>query len=196
MLDHEADNIRQENANETPQPQMTAEIATGQQDTADDAETRTPQTMESLIARLKELAGNEDAEISTDEISRIKQHFYHLRNESMRDAQTQQDGAEQPATPAPQPDPIEEEFKSLMAQIKEKKAAQRARIEAQQLANLERKKAIIAQINEMAADTDNVNRHYPAVKDLQTAFKEIGEVPQTDFTENWKSYHRKFLFFP
>ena len=40
----------------------------------------------------------------------------------------------------------------------------------------------------MAADTDNVNRHYPTVKELQTQFKEIGEVPQTDFTENWKNY--------
>ncbi|MDE5805330.1 MAG: DUF349 domain-containing protein, partial [Paramuribaculum sp.] len=29
---------------------------------------------------------------------------------------------------------------------------------------------------------------YPAVKELQTQFKEIGEVPQTDFTETWKNY--------
>ena len=188
MLDHEADAIRQENATVTTSTanELTTEPAADENPATD----RTPLTVESLIERLKQMAGDDDAEISTDEVGRIKQHFYHLRSQAARAAKAEasEEEAEAAASPEETADPVEEEFKALLAQVKEKKAAQRARIEAEQLANLERKKAIIAQINEMAADTDNVNRHYPAVKELQTQFKEIGEVPQTDFTETWKNY--------
>ena len=188
MLDHEADAIRQENATVTTSTanELTTEPAADENPATD----RTPLTVESLIERLKQMAGDDDAEISTDEVGRIKQHFYHLRSQAARAAKAEasEEEAEAAATPEETADPVEEEFKALLAQVTEKKAAQRARIEAEQLANLERKKAIIAQINEMAADTDNVNRHYPAVKELQTQFKEIGEVPQTDFTETWKNY--------
>lgn len=64
----------------------------------------------------------------------------------------------------------------------------RARIEAQQLRNLEQKQSIINEINTMSADTDNVNRHYQRVKELQAEFKEIGEVPQQNTTDTWKAY--------
>ena len=136
MLDHEADAIRPENATETPTIELNAET-TVNQEIAEDATTttRTPETMESIIARLKELAENDDTEISTDEISRIKQHFYHLRNENARLAMDTISTSEEDSTPA-DADPFENEFKSLMTQIKEKKAAHRARIEAEQLANL------------------------------------------------------------
>lgn len=40
----------------------------------------------------------------------------------------------------------------------------------------------------MSADTDNVNRHYTRVKELQAEFKETGEVPQVNATEIWKSF--------
>ncbi len=60
---------------------------------------------------------------------------------------------------------------------KRKKAEQRAAVEALQQENYNRKKAIVDKISEMGADVDNANRFFQQVRDLQTEFKEIGEVP-------------------
>lgn len=151
-----------------------------------------PATVAQTIDRLKEIAAMPDDEINTDEVGRLKQQFYHLRSEALRAAQQTEPEIEGETAPEAEtkagPDPEEETFKALLAEIKEKKAALRARIEARQAANLERKKAIIEEINSMGADTDNVNRHYPRVKELQAEFKEIGEVPQQYSTDNWKAY--------
>ncbi|MDE6393844.1 MAG: DUF349 domain-containing protein, partial [Duncaniella sp.] len=78
--------------------------------------------------------------------------------------------------------------KELAGVIKEKKAAQRAAIEAEQQANLDRKREIIDKLVAMSADADNVNRVFPEMRELQTQFKEIGEVPQQYSSEVWKNY--------
>ena len=88
----------------------------------------------------------------------------------------------------PTPDPVEDTFKDLLGVIRDKKAAQRAAVEAEQQANYERKQAIIAKLVEMSADADNVNRVFSEVRDLQAQFKEIGEVPQQYSSEIWKNY--------
>lgn len=147
-------------------------------------------TIEQTIEQLKIIAAMPVEDINTDEVGRLKQQFYHLKNEALREvAPTENDSDETTEQPCESKvDPNEETFKTLLAEIKEKKAALRARIEAQQAANLDRKNAIIEEISSMSSDTDNVNRHYPRVKELQNEFKEIGEVPQQYSTENWKAY--------
>ena len=88
----------------------------------------------------------------------------------------------------PSADPDEETFKELLGVIKEKKAAQRAALEAELQANYDRKKEIVDKLVEMSADADNVNRVFPEVRELQTKFKEIGDVPQQYSSDIWKSY--------
>ena len=85
-------------------------------------------------------------------------------------------------------DPAEEEFKSLMNTVRERKAAQAAAEEEERNNNLTRKLALIEELNTISADTDNVNRAFPRVKEIQAEFKEIGEVPATEATELWKNY--------
>ena len=85
-------------------------------------------------------------------------------------------------------DPIEERFKAALAAIKEKKARQRAEIETRQAANLDKKEALINELKTLGADTDNVNRHYQRIKEIQSEFKEIGEVPPQNATAIWKNY--------
>ena len=84
--------------------------------------------------------------------------------------------------------PEEEQVTELLNVIKEKRAELLAAQEAQRNANLERKRAIIDEINSITADPDNINRQFQRVQQLQSDFKAIGEVPATAATEIWKSF--------
>ncbi|MDE6323646.1 MAG: DUF349 domain-containing protein [Paramuribaculum sp.] len=164
---------------------LTAEDADG---TADNG-VGEPRGISDILLRLKELQAGDASLITTDEIGRLKQQFYSFVNELMAVRRDEFVAAgNDPETFAPTPLEEEAEFKALMGVIKEKRNEYRARIEAEQLANLERKQAIISELSEMASDTDNVNRHYPRAKELQTAFKEIGDVPQQNTTQVWKAF--------
>ncbi len=145
---------------------------------------------EAVIERLSALV-KDNSDIDSDELTSLKQHFYSLRNDAIytaRQAFIEAGGDIESFTLDDTLIDQENRFKALMAEVKEKKAAIRAQIEAQQLQNLQRKQAIIAELNSMSEDADNVNRHYPRAKELQTEFKEIGEVPPTNATDTWKAY--------
>ncbi|MDE5744266.1 MAG: DUF349 domain-containing protein, partial [Paramuribaculum sp.] len=145
-------------------------------------------TKESLLEKLTALVQT-DQDITTEEVAAIKQQFYTLHNEDIRKAKAAfiENGNASEDFIADE-DATEIKFKEVLATIKDKKAEQRARIEAEQLRNLERKNAIIEEITQLSADTDNVNRHYQRVKELQTEFKETGEVPPQNTTSVWKNY--------
>lgn len=168
-----------------------SETATSEEETIEASETAVaePVSVADILIRLKELQQGDAALITTDEIGRLKQQFYSFVNELMavqRDEFVAAGNDPEAFTPAPVEE--EAEFKSLMAQIREKRNEYRAQVEAQQLKNLERKQAIIDELTGMAADTDNVNRHYPRAKELQAEFKEIGDVPQQNTTNIWKAF--------
>ena len=133
-----------------------------------------------ILDEVRRISVLDAADISAEEISRLKQQFYTLRNEELRAEREKflsEEGNKAEDFVAAS-DPVEETFKDLLGVIRDKKAAQRAAIEAEQQSNYERKKAIISKLVEMSADADNVNRVFPEVRDMQAQFKEIGEVPQ------------------
>ncbi len=145
-------------------------------------------TKEILLEKLIALAHSEQ-DISAEEVADIKQHFYLLHNEDVRKAKAEFiEAGNEPDDFIAAEDEVEVKFKDALAAVKDKKAEQRARIEAEQTRNLERKNAIIAEIEQFSADTDNVNRHYQRVKELQAEFKEIGEVTPQNTTAVWKNY--------
>ena len=143
-----------------------------------------------ILDEVRRISVLDAADISAEEISRLKQQFYTLRNEELRAEREKflsEEGNKAEDFVAAS-DPVEETFKDLLGVIRDKKAAQRAAIEAEQQSNYERKKAIISKLVEMSADADNVNRVFPEVRDMQAQLKEIGEVPQQYSSEIWKSY--------
>ena len=143
-----------------------------------------------ILDEVRRISVLDAADISAEELSRLKQQFYTLRNEELRAVREKflsEEGNKAEDFVAAS-DPVEETFKDLLGVIRDKKAAQRAAIEAEQQSNYERKKAIISKLVEMSADADNVNRVFPEVRDMQAQFKEIGEVPQQYSSEIWKSY--------
>lgn len=148
-----------------------------------------PASVADVVAALEALAAKPAEEIMPEDAARLKQQFYAMHNAAQRAAREKfiaEGGA--PEAYVPEADPQEEQFKTLMNVIKDKKAAMRAEIEQQQARNLTAKKEIIDQIIAMASDADNVNRHYQAAKDLQAKFKEIGDVPPSAMAETWKAY--------
>ncbi len=148
-----------------------------------------PITRDQLMATVKAIAETDGADISTDDVARIKQQFYTLHNEDIRKSKAEfVEAGNAPEAFTPAEDPMEVEFKACLSRIREKKAEYRARVEAEQLKNFELKRNIIAELEKMAADTDTVNLHYQRVKDLQNEFKSIGDVPATEATHLWKAY--------
>ncbi len=148
-----------------------------------------PASKAEILDALKVLSEKDAADITAEEVSHLKQKFYAIRNEEQRlerEAFVAAGNQEEAYTAVP--DEVEESFKEILAVIKEKKAEQRAAVEAELQQNYERKKAIVDKLVEMSEDADNVNRVFPQVREMQTEFKEIGEVPAPVAAELWKSY--------
>lgn len=146
-------------------------------------------TKDDIMAKLTRLAADETIEVSREEIAQLKQRFYAIRK-SEQEAELAAHIAEGKDEQAfiPSLDTTEEEFKNLMNIIRERKAAIAAAEEEERRRNLERKQALIEELNSLSADTDNVNRAFPRIKEIQAEFKKIGEVPAPDASDLWKNY--------
>ena len=144
---------------------------------------------EEVIETLARLLEDETTEITREEIVRLKQQFYAFRKVELEAelADFVAKGNEETAF-IPAVDTAEERFKELMVTVKDRKAAIAAALEEERKRNFERKQALIDELLALATDTDNVNRTYPRVKEIQNEFKLIGEVPATEATDQWKSY--------
>ena len=85
-----------------------------------------------------------------------------------------------------------EEFKEISNKIHERKAELSAVMEGEQLANLDRKNAIIAEIKALSGN-DKANHSFwqqsiKKVEDLRTEFLKIGSVPRKESNQNWTDF--------
>lgn len=141
-----------------------------------------------LVEVLQNLAQQPVNEVKED-VVRVRVAFAAIRKEELaKEKEAFIAKGNEEAAFAPAADELEEQFKSLYAEIKEKRAAYNAAQDALKAENLAKKREIISKINEIAEDADNVNRQYITVQQLQQDFKAIGEVPSENDTEVWKSY--------
>ena len=166
-----------------------SKVAAADEKAAEAAPAANLSTKDDVMARLTRLATDEAIEISRDEIAHLKQRFYAIRKlEQEAEMAAHIAEGNDPSTFIPALDPTEEEFKNLMNTVRERKAAIAAAEEEERKANLARKQALIDELRKISEDTDNVNRAFPRVKEIQAEFKTIGEVPPTDATTLWQSY--------
>lgn len=141
-----------------------------------------------LVEVLQNLAQQPVNEVKED-VVRVRVAFAAIRKEELaKEKEAFIAKGNEEAAFAPAADELEEQFKSLYAEIKEKRAAYNAAQDALKAENLAKKREIISKINEIAEDADNVNRQYSTVQQLQQDFKAIGEVPSENDTEVWKAY--------
>ncbi len=143
-----------------------------------------------LVDLMREMATRPIEDVK-DEVQAIKAAFFALRREEM--AKEKEDflaNGNEESDFTPKEDADENNLKELLNVLKERRNEYNAAQEANREANLEKKRQIIALINEIANDPDNINRQFNRVKQLQQEFKDAGEVPATADTEVWKEFQR------
>lgn len=135
-------------------------------------------TAAEVLDAARAVLAKDAADITADDIRALRQHFgaFHTLSPDEEVAEGEAQG------------PLEQEFKALLTQIREKKAEHTARVEAEQMANLDKKRAIVAEIESLAGDMDNVGRTFPRYRELQDEFNAIGDVPPTEDTAIWKAF--------
>ncbi len=180
------------------QPLTTPEETAGDafitpEENAETAETTTvaaaPMGKTEIVAALEKISQKDAAEITREEVNRLKVQFFAIRHDELaaEKAEFLAKGNEEAAFAA-LPDEHEDAFKAALNIIKEKKAELAAAQEAERLINLDKKNAVINEIDAASEDTDNVHRHLDKVRELQQQFKAIGEVPAPEVSILWKRY--------
>lgn len=145
-------------------------------------------TKEELVKALEELVEKPFDEVK-DEVPQIKAAFFAVRKEEQaREKAEFLAAGNDEAAFAAKGDACEARVKELLQQLKEKKAAYNAQLEAIKEQNLDKKRKIIDEINNISADADNINKQFSHVQELQQEFKAIGEVPAPNVTDIWKEY--------
>ena len=142
-----------------------------------------------MIAQLKLLLEQPD-NADRNALDACRSAYYRLHNEAVAKAREQflAEGGEEADFVAPE-QPLEAEYKQLLANIKVRRAEMAEKAEAERQANLARKLAIIEQIKGFAADAEQIDKNYDTFKALQAEWKEIGTIPAEHVTDTWKNYH-------
>lgn len=132
-------------------------------------------TKQEIIEELKALLQQEDVAAIKEQVDHLKTRFYSTAEE-----------AEEAVAE------VEEEFKTLLAQYKSKRAEVAAVQAKEEEANLARKEAILAKMKEMAEDenADGVMANLQKMRELQAEWKTIGAVPATKNQEIRKAYQQ------
>ncbi len=167
---------------------QSADAALDTDDAAHDSTKYGELDKEQLVERLEEVV-QQPVETIRGEVTAIKAAFYALRKQELAAEREEflARGNEEAAF-APREDECENRVKQLLEVVKERRAEYNAAQEAIRTQNLEHKREIIRQIEEITGDPDNINRQFPRVQQLQQDFKAVGPVPATSETEIWKSY--------
>ena len=148
-----------------------------------------------FVEELKELLQKNVAEVK-DQVEMLKTQFYrqyHLELEAQKKAalEAAQAAGEVLENWLPSVDALEQEFRELLAQYKQKRAELLKQVEEEQAQNLLRKENILAQMKEMAeSETADVMDNLQKMRELQAEWKTIGPVPAAKNQEIWKNYQQ------
>lgn len=143
---------------------------------------------EELVEALKVLSLKEITEIKED-VESIKQNFYKKTkafNEDLKAKFVEAGGKIEEFIPAK--DELEDSFRTLLGNIRTKRAEYTAKIEREKEQNLLEKQHILQQMKVLIEKNDDVSGSINEFKELQQKWKTIGQVPQTKVNELWREY--------
>lgn len=86
------------------------------------------------------------------------------------------------------PDELDDEFQKLVSEFRGRRTEYVAAEEARRAENLAKKRELVAKLSEIADDIDNINLRFNEFKQLQSDFKAIKEIPQSDENDVWKGF--------
>ena len=148
-----------------------------------------------FVDELKDLLQKNVAEVK-EQVENLKTQFYRLYHQEL---EAQKKVAQEASAAAgevlenwvPSVDELEQEFRELLNQYKQRRAELQKQVEEEQTQNLLRKENILAQMKEMAdAETADVMDNLKKMRELQAEWKTIGPVPAPRTQEIWKNYQQ------
>lgn len=175
-----------------------AELSIDDNDAIDDAEaSAAPSTaafdgMErsALLEKLAQLLADKPVQELKGEVEAIKVAFY-KKFAQEREVLLQkfvEEGGEREAFAMPE-DGMEAKLKELFSQYKKMRAELAAKVEKEREDNLQKKQAIIAELQQLLERQDDFNKIFNDFKDLQSRWRTVGAVPLTKQKEVWDVYN-------
>lgn len=157
------------------------------------AESPSLATCADVIAQLKALP-NFGVSLAREELEHLKQTFYRWHNAAIGEMKeafvTAGNDADAfvLADRCPELVAEEEEFKTVMATIREKRAEAQKELDRIREQNLLRKEAILERLKTMIDNADTVPVSYDDFQAIQQEWREIKDVPPEKASELWKTY--------
>lgn len=144
---------------------------------------------EELMEALKNCLNKQVEEVKND-VENIKQAFYRNHRaevENQKKLFLENGGAEEDFVP--KSDELEETFKSLLKEFRDKKTEHQAKIEKEKQENLLKKQQILEKMKILADAKDDVSTHINEFRALQQEWKSIGQVPPSSLSDLFKQYN-------
>ena len=143
-------------------------------------------SLSELVASLQEVAASEDRMSLYKKVEAIKAAFYKkLQKEKETALLKEEEVLEDAANPFLA---IEEGFKEVYAQYKKERAQYNEKMEQERKHNLELKKQVIEDLKALIEKQEDVNATFPAFREIQNRWREIGPVPASDVADINKTY--------
>ena len=124
------------------------------------------------------------------DVDSIKSNFYKKRKAEIDAARKIfiTEGGD-PAEFVVEPEALEDRLKDLLNEYRRLRTEYTKNIELEKEANLRKKYEIIESIKELINGQESINKTFNDFRELQTKWREIGLVPQTEVRNLWENYH-------
>lgn len=143
-----------------------------------------------LVELLEEIVQDADVQRIKDKVTAIKIGFLKLNKED-RDREMEQfilDGGDKDSYEHTD-DPLETRFKAAFNIYKVNKAKYNEIIEQQKVENHKLKLAILEELKQLISSEETLKKTYDDFNALQERWKSIGQVPASEITNLWNTYH-------
>ena len=139
-----------------------------------------------LVGQFEELVQNEDRMKMSKEVEAIKAAFYRTLAKEKAEAENPEDVAFAE---------IENAFKDIYNEYKKERSEYNRGLEKEAEANLELKKAVIADLKALVEAQEEVNETFPKFREIQERWRNIGSIPPQEYrniNETYQLYVEQF----
>lgn len=130
--------------------------------------------LEELVLELKKIGGMDDRMERSKDVETIKSAFYKLLGRLKAEAEAS--GADMAGFA-----PVEESFKAVYSDYKKERAEYNREQENVRKENLASKQALLDELKSLVDNLDDIQSAFPVLRDIQARWKNVGQVPVTEF---------------
>ena len=142
---------------------------------------------EELLDVFTKLLESQPLEVLRREAEAIKSAFYKFVNQGKQAEEASEESAT--AEEDTEVDELEEKFKALYNEYRQRRAEYTQQMEGQKEQNLVIKQALIDELKSLLDKQEDLQHTFPAFRDIQHRWRESGAVPQGYTKDLWSTYH-------